>query len=214
MYNEYLSSTFDNPNQYYWAQINKSLSAMTKREETKTKWTNHFKESLNKEAFKLGVSVNDKKMNAQLCYKACQAVLMEMVYTFGKPPYVAYALEFYNYAPTRFDLGENPRSINQDSTSFYNRMLDRLEDTILTESNSAILCNSINDFSNTVVDLDLFRRELRQVVGSFYASHPELKESTNNIPELQDSVKKVLSNLSLSFDKKARFRSSNNHFNK
>jgi len=204
MYNEYLSSTFDNPNQYYWAQINKSLSAMTKREETKTKWTNHFKESLNKEAYKLGVPVNDKKMNAQLCFKACQAVLMEMVYTFGKAPHVAYALEFFNYAPTRFDLGENLRTVNSDTSSFYNKMLDRLEATLLTESNSAILCNSTNGYSNNVVDLDLLRNELKRVVENFYEENPELKQSTNHVPELQEFVKKILSNLSLSFDKKAK----------
>ena len=204
IYNEYLQPSFENPRDYYWAQINKSLDAMTQRQDTKNKWINQFQNSLNKAATKLGVHTDSKEMNAQLCFKACQAVLMETVLTFGEPPHVAYALEYFNYAPTRFDLGENPRSVNIDQTSFYNRLLDRLENTLLTNVNSAILNNTSGSFSNTVVDLDKLRRDLKQTVNNFYSNNPEFKQSTDRMPELQSSINKMFSALSLNFDKKVR----------
>lgn len=205
LYNEYISTTLDNPNQYYWSQINKSLNAMTQKEATKTRWINHFNELLGKEAYKLGVAIDDKKMNAQLAFKACQAVLLEMVLTFGKPPHVAYALEYFEYAPTIFDLGESPRTVNLNQNCYYNRLLDRLEMTLLTECNSAILNNtSSSSVSSNIIDLDKLRRDLRQIVATFYANSPELKESTNHMPELQKTITRLFSNLSLEFNKKSQ----------
>ena len=201
LYNKYLNSTFDDPKDYYWGQIHQSLNSLTQREESKAAWINSIKKSLNEAAIKLNVPVDSKNMNAQLCFKACQAILMETVLTLGEPPHVAYALEYFNYAPTRFDLGENPRSVNISPSSFYNRLLDRLESTLLTKVNSALLNNSNNSFSNTIVDLDKIRRELRFTINDFYSSNPALKQSTNHIPPLQTKVKKIFSDLSLDFDK-------------
>lgn len=204
IYSEYLQQTFDNPREYYWNQINKSLDAMTRSEDTKNLWINKFRNSLEKAATHLGVQINSKDMHAQLCFKACQALLMETVLTFGEPPHVAYALEYFNYAPTRFDLGENPRSVNIDQTSFYNRLLDRLETTLLTRVNASILNDGTGLVSNIIVDLDRLRRDLRVIVSTFYSNNPELKQSTNNMPKLQTSVNKVFSKISLEFDQKAR----------
>ncbi|MBQ7798110.1 MAG: hypothetical protein IJ371_03205 [Clostridia bacterium] len=213
VYSEYLTTTFDNPYDYYWKQINKSLDAMTKKEETKTKYINHFKSMLTKEAEKLGVDITSNKLLAQLCYKACQAVLMEAVLTFGKPPHVAYALEYFVYAPTLFDLGENTRSVNFDLSAYYNQLVTRLESTLTKECNANILNNVNGGISNNIIDLDRLRKDLRQIVATFYEHNPELKQSTDKMPELQYNVTKLFSKLSIEFDKKNKLNKPiNNNF--
>lgn len=205
-YNEYITTTSENPHKYYWKQINQSLDAMTKKEATKTKYIEHFNKLLQNEANKLGVRIDDNKMLAQLCYKACQSVLLEMVLTFGKPPYVAYALEYFMYAPTIFDLRENEKTVNLDLGAYYNRIVTRLETTLTKEQNA----NMLNK-ANTVVDLNKLRSDLKQLVYAFYENHPELKQSTNHIPELQGKITKLFSNLSLEFDEKSKLN--NTKFN-
>lgn len=208
--NEYITTTFNNPYDYYWEQINRSLDAMTKKEETKTRYINHFNEMLNKEAFKLGVNVRDNKMLAQLCYKACQSILLETVLTYGKAPHVAYALEYFMYAPTLFDL-ENSRAVNFDQNAYYNQLVMRLEATLTKECNAAILNNINSGISNTILDLDQLRRDLKYIVTSFYNKNPELMESTNHMPELQFEVNKLFSGLSIEFDNKNKLNKSFNN---
>ena len=110
--NEYLTTTIKNPYDYYWEQIDKSLSASTRNEDAKKRYRQSFEDALSEAASNIGIGVKDKKMYAQLCFKACQAVLVETIFSCGKPPYIGYALEYFVTAPTIFDLGENPRKIN------------------------------------------------------------------------------------------------------
>jgi len=202
-YSPYLTTTFENPYDYYWKQIHTSLNAMTRKDETKKKYISNFEILLKEKALELGVNIRNKKMYPELCFKACQAVLLEVILTCGKPPHVGYALEYFYYAPTLFDLGENPTAINMDSSTFYNLLLDRLSDTLTSEVNSAILSNNNGGIANNILDLDKLRRYLKQIVATFYLNNPEIKASTNKQPELQNKVRKVFSNIAVEFNKKA-----------
>ncbi len=201
MYNSYLATTFEDAHQYYWNEINRSLNAMTQKEETKRKYLNHFKEVLQKEADRLDVSINSKQITAELCFKATQSILLETVLTYGKAPHVAYALEYFYYAPTFFDLGENLRAVNISSGAYYNQLVSRLKATLTKQCNATIL-NNIGTSETTILDLGRLRQDLRRTVEDFYRQNPELEESSNHIPELQQKVNKIFSNLSLEFDKK------------
>lgn len=206
-YNNYITTTYDNPYEYYWKQIDKSLAAMTNRDETKNKYRNHFKSLLNEKARELGVSMTDKAIYPQLCFKACQSILLEMVLTFGKPPYTAYALEYFVTAPSLFDLGENARTVNMDLDAYYNQLVIRLEETLTGTINSAILTHT-DGVDNTVLNLDKIREDLKSIVHKFYTNNPALLESTKANTALQKAVNKLFSNLSQELNQKASHNSS------
>lgn len=204
--NNYITTTYDNPYEYYWKQIDKSLDAMTNKDTTKNKYRNHFKSLLNEKARELGVSMTDKEIYPQLCFKACQSILLEMVLTFGKPPYTAYALEYFVTAPSLFDLGENSRTVNMDLDAYYNQLVLRLEETLTGTINSAILTRT-DGIEHIVLNLDKIRENLKSIVHRFYKNNPALLESTKANTTLQKAVNKLFSNLSQELDQKASHNS-------
>lgn len=205
-YNNYITTTYNNPYEYYWEQIDKSLDAMTSKEETKNTYRNHFKSLLNEKARELGVSMTDKAIYPQLCFKACQSILLEMVLTFGKPPYTAYALEYFVTAPSLFDLGENPRAVNMNLNAYYNQLVLRLEETLTGTINSSTLTTA-NNAEYTILNLDKIRKDLKNIVHKFYTNNPSLIESTKANPTLQKAVNKLFSTLSQELDQKASHNS-------
>ena len=201
---KYITTIYSDPYEYYWEQINDSISAIPTKEKQKKIYIDNFKTMLAEAAAEMKVNVRDKKMLTQLCYKACQAILFEIVFSTGKPPHVAYALEYFEYAPTIFDLGDNPRVVNWDDKSYYHKLVKRLWDTLNKECNSSILNNIHSKSFNNVLDLEQLRADLKRVVARFYTYNPELRESTDHILELQHQVTTIFSTISREFDKKAK----------
>ncbi len=181
-------TTSSNPNKYYWAEIEKSLVAITgKNQQLKEDQVILYTRLLQQEAEKKGVSLNHKEMQAELCLRACKTVLLEAVLTFGKPFDVAYALEYFKYAENLFEL-EKPNEVNYDFNTYYNTLLRSLINTIATDTNTKLL-NS----GDIVMDISYLRRTLKSIIDNFYNQHPELQDSYNHCPELQRGVNKVFS---------------------
>lgn len=210
---KYITTIYSDPYEYYWKQINDSINALPTKEKQKKIYIDNFKTMLAEAATEMNVDVRDKKMLTQHCYKACQAILFEIVFTTGKStkkhPYVAYALEYFEYAPTIFDLGDNPHVVNMDDRSYYHKLVKRLWDILNKEFNSYILNNINSKNFNNVLDLDRLRDDLKKIIAKFYAYHPELSESTDHIPELQKQVNMIFSNISHEFDNKVKSKFEN-----
>ncbi|MBQ7287828.1 MAG: hypothetical protein IJW73_08725 [Candidatus Gastranaerophilales bacterium] len=210
--NEYLTTTTESPYNYYWEQIDKSIAATSPNEERQKMLRKAFEDKIQGKANERNLNVKDKQMYAQLCFQACQAVLFEAVLTFGKPSFVAYALEYFVYAPTIFDLGKNPKKVNWDPMSYYNQLLRELENVLEGDLCSPILNNKFSSSTYNVLDVDTLRHNLRKAIDKFYANNPETKESTNNNPELQSKISAIFSNLNTEFKNHTSKNKHNNNW--
>jgi hypothetical protein len=208
---DYIQYISRNPIDYYWEQMEKSLDTMTRLQKDKNSYIEFLNENLLKHARELNVDVKDRKMHYDYCFKACQLVLLEQIYLNGRACSTGYAWEFFVCGKNAFELGNKQRTVNLDQNSFYNQLLNTLEDAFQSEVNRNLL-SAKKGTEYIAVDIDRIRRNLAEKIKIYYNNHPEKTTSTQSNPAVQKIATGIFSTLADELSDKVERANRNSYY--